>query len=144
MRRWGYIDNTQSVNCDCGEPQTMANLLDCRLLDEPYSTRRPHHRHRKGKCVCPDVTTQCVKDTREEAMMSILLEFVLTQMPFCNPRRERRVVCCIRNTSLFYFGFYGMDVICRCVLTYLGHWLLLEHRPCMSCFPFHVIVTFEL
>ena len=27
MRRWGYIDKTQSVNCDCGEPQTMAHLL---------------------------------------------------------------------------------------------------------------------
>ena len=24
---WGYIDHTQSVNCDCGEPQTMAHLL---------------------------------------------------------------------------------------------------------------------
>ena len=34
MRRWGYIDDTQSVNCDCGEPQTMAHLLCCRLLDE--------------------------------------------------------------------------------------------------------------
>ena len=35
MRRWGYIDNTQYVNCGCGEPQTMAHLLYCRLLDEP-------------------------------------------------------------------------------------------------------------
>ena len=34
MRRRGYIDDTQSVNCDCGEPQTMAHLLCCRLLDE--------------------------------------------------------------------------------------------------------------
>ena len=38
LRRWGYIDNTQSVNCDCGEPQTMAHLLCCRLLDEPLKT----------------------------------------------------------------------------------------------------------
>ena len=37
MRIWGYIDNTQLVNCDCGEPQTMAHLLCCRLLDEPCS-----------------------------------------------------------------------------------------------------------
>ena len=37
MRRWGYIDNTQSDNYDCGEPQTMAHLLCCRLLDEPCS-----------------------------------------------------------------------------------------------------------
>ena len=35
MKRWGYIDNTQSVNSDCGELQTMAHLLCCRLLDEP-------------------------------------------------------------------------------------------------------------
>ena len=36
--RWRYIDNTQSYNCDCGEPQTMAHLLCCRLLDEPCSS----------------------------------------------------------------------------------------------------------
>ena len=34
MRRWGYLDDTESVDCDCGEPQTMAHLLSCRLLDE--------------------------------------------------------------------------------------------------------------
>ncbi|KAI0239736.1 hypothetical protein LSAT2_009540 [Lamellibrachia satsuma] len=34
MRRWGYIDDTQSLNCNCGELQTMAHLLCCRLLDE--------------------------------------------------------------------------------------------------------------
>ena len=34
MRRWGYLDDAQSVDCDCGEPQTMAHLLSCRLLDE--------------------------------------------------------------------------------------------------------------
>ena len=34
MRRWGYLDDAQSVDCDCGEPQTMAPLLSCRLLDE--------------------------------------------------------------------------------------------------------------
>ena len=34
MRRWGYLDDSQSVDCDCGEPQTMAHLLSCRLLDE--------------------------------------------------------------------------------------------------------------
>ena len=32
MRRWGYLDDDQSVDCDCGEPQTMAHLLSCRLL----------------------------------------------------------------------------------------------------------------
>ena len=34
MRRWGYLDDAQSVDCDCGEPQTMAHILSCRLLDE--------------------------------------------------------------------------------------------------------------
>ena len=34
MRRWGYLDDSQSVDCDCGEPQTMAHLFSCRLLDE--------------------------------------------------------------------------------------------------------------
>ena len=34
MRRWGYLDDAQSVDCDCGEPHTMAHLLSCRLLDE--------------------------------------------------------------------------------------------------------------
>ena len=34
MRRWGYLDDAQSVDCDCGEPQTMAHLLSCPLLDE--------------------------------------------------------------------------------------------------------------
>ena len=34
MRRCGYLDNAQSVDCDCGEPHTMAHLLSCRLLDE--------------------------------------------------------------------------------------------------------------
>ena len=31
-RKWGYLDDTQSVDCDCGEPQAMAHLLSCRLL----------------------------------------------------------------------------------------------------------------
>ena len=34
MRTWGYLDDAQSVDCYCGEPQTMAHLLSCRLLDE--------------------------------------------------------------------------------------------------------------
>ena len=34
MRRWDFLDDAQSVDCDCGEPQTMAHLLFCHLLDE--------------------------------------------------------------------------------------------------------------
>ena len=34
MRRCGYLEGAQSVDCDCVEPQPMAHLLYCRLLDE--------------------------------------------------------------------------------------------------------------
>ena len=34
MMRWGYLDDAQSVDCDCREPQTMAHLLSCHLLDD--------------------------------------------------------------------------------------------------------------
>ena len=47
MRRWGYIDNTQSVNC--GEPQAMAHC--CRLLDEPYITVAQRAKARKWQYV---------------------------------------------------------------------------------------------
>ena len=43
MRRWSYLDDAQSVDCDCGEPQTMAHLLSCRLLD--------------GACTADDLAT---------------------------------------------------------------------------------------
>ena len=43
MRRWGYLDDAQSVDCDCWEPQTMVHILFCRLLDEA--------------CTADDVTT---------------------------------------------------------------------------------------
>ena len=51
----GYIDNTQSVICDCGETQPMAHLPG-----------RPHHRHREGNGMCPHVATTCLKDRREK------------------------------------------------------------------------------
>ena len=37
MMRWGYLDDAQSVDCDCGEPKTMAHLLSM------PSTRRGLH-----------------------------------------------------------------------------------------------------
>ena len=68
MRRWAYIDNTQSVNCDCCEPQTMPPPL------LPATWRallpgRPHHCHREGDGMCLDVTTPCVNDTSEEVYL---------------------------------------------------------------------------
>ena len=76
MRRWSYIDNTQSVNCDCGEPQTMPHLLCCWLLDEPSIASRktsPHNRQREGKGVCPEVATHCVKDTTEQDLRTLFI-----------------------------------------------------------------------
>ena len=34
MKRWGYLDDAQSLDCDCGEPQMMAHLLSCGVLYE--------------------------------------------------------------------------------------------------------------
>ena len=48
MRRWGYLDDAQSVDCDCGEPQTMAHLLSCRLLDEGGQKHAPA----SGRTLC--------------------------------------------------------------------------------------------
>ena len=46
MRSWGYLDDAQTVDCDCGEPQTMAHLLPCRLLDEACTA--DHRRTGRG------------------------------------------------------------------------------------------------
>ena len=35
-------------------------------LISPAPPLRPHHLHREGKGVCPNVATHCVKDTRKE------------------------------------------------------------------------------
>ena len=50
MRRWGYLDDAQSVDCDCGEPHTI----------------RPGRSDRAGKDIRPQVGENCVKDTTEE------------------------------------------------------------------------------
>ena len=58
MRKWGYLDDAQSVDCDCREPQTMAHLLSCRLLDEACTA--------DDLAMRPQVGEHCVKDTTEE------------------------------------------------------------------------------
>ena len=65
MRRWGYLDDAQSVDCDCGEPQTMAHLLSCRLLDE-VSTADDLATVTERADMRPQVGENCVKDTTEE------------------------------------------------------------------------------
>ena len=66
MRRWGYLDDAQSVDCDCGEPQTMAHLLSCRLLDEACTADDLATVTERAKGMRPQVGKNCVKDTKEE------------------------------------------------------------------------------
>ena len=51
MRRCGYLDDAQSVDCDWGDL---------------YGWRRPGHSDRAGKGMRPQVGENCVKDTTEE------------------------------------------------------------------------------
>ena len=73
MMRWGYLDDAQSVDCDCGEPQTMAQPP---LLP---STRRGLHGWWPGHSdtgMRPQVgENNCVKDTKEEVHASVHLRF---------------------------------------------------------------------
>ena len=67
MGRWGYLDDAQSVDCDCGEPHTMAHLPSCRLLGEAgMADDLPGHSDRAGKDKRPQVRENCMKDTTEE------------------------------------------------------------------------------
>ena len=65
MRRWGYLDDAQSVDCDRGEPQTMAHLLSCRLLDEAC-TADDLATVTERATACARKWENCVKDTKEE------------------------------------------------------------------------------
>ena len=68
MMRWGYYIISrwrQSVECDCGEPQTMAHLLSCRLLDEACTADDLATVTERVKA-CPQMGEHCVKDTKEE------------------------------------------------------------------------------
>ena len=40
MRRWGYLDDAQSVDCDCEEPQTIAHLSSIHVLDVSLQIRK--------------------------------------------------------------------------------------------------------
>ena len=71
MMRWGYIDNTHSVNYDCRERLTMAHLLCCRLLDDRCSqkTSSPSHSGQR-RVPTGEVAMQCVKDTKYEVHLT--------------------------------------------------------------------------
>ena len=68
MRRWGYLDEAQSVDCDCGEPQTMAHPLSCRLLDETCTAEDLSTVTERAKACAPAAPNGnfFVKDTKEE------------------------------------------------------------------------------
>ena len=62
-RRWGYIDNTH---------QSTATVENCKQWLTASATGylallpgRPHHHHREGKCMCPDVATPCAREGHE-------------------------------------------------------------------------------
>ena len=71
MRRWGYLDDAQSVDCDCGEPQTMAHLLSWPPTRRGLYGWRPGHSDRAGKGMRPQVGEHYVKDTTEEESSAI-------------------------------------------------------------------------
>ena len=100
-RRLGYIDNTQSVNCDCGELQAMAHLLCLRLLDEPCAPEDLigiTERAAAGKGVCPEVSKCCVKDTRDKAATQRTVQ--RCSIPFRALRRGQRMSSgCFRHNS---------------------------------------------
>ena len=56
------LDDAQLVDCDCGEPHTMAHLLSRHLLDEACTER--------AMACGPQVGETCVKDTTEEELRS--------------------------------------------------------------------------
>ena len=66
IMRWCYLDDAQSVDCDCGEPQTMAHLLSCRLLDEACTTDDKATVTKRAKACVGKWEKNCVKDTKEE------------------------------------------------------------------------------
>ena len=76
MRRWGYLDDAPSVDCDCGEPQAMAHLLSCRLLDEACTADDLATETERAKtCARPQVGENCVKDMKEEEKIRQIIIF---------------------------------------------------------------------
>ena len=66
MRRWGYLDDAHSVDCDCGEPHTMAHLLSCRLPDEACTADDLARVTERANACARKWEKNGVKDTKEE------------------------------------------------------------------------------
>ena len=69
--RWAYLDDAQSVDCYCGERQTIAHLLSCRLLYETCTVDDLATVTDQAKACRPQVGENCAKDTTEEEITSI-------------------------------------------------------------------------
>ena len=55
-------------------------LLSSRYLWLVAIPRRPHHRHRAGKGIWPEVATHCVKDTREKVAICPITSYIDLEM----------------------------------------------------------------
>ena len=69
-RRWGYLNDAHSVDCDCGERQTIAHLLSRRLLYETCTADDLATVTDRAKACRPQVGENCAKDTTEEDIAS--------------------------------------------------------------------------
>ena len=78
MRRWGYLDDAQTVDCDCGEPQPMALLLSCRLLDEACTADNLDTVTERAKACA----RKCVEIGRQNKYVMLVTAFLFSSEPF--------------------------------------------------------------
>ena len=110
MRKWGYLDDAQSVDCDCGEPQTMAHLLSCRLLDEACTAddlatvieRAKACAHASGRTLCEGHDRRIVtKATSDQFKCNLILFNVLlpldTVSSFLSVKEKKSIETASRN-----------------------------------------------
>ena len=64
----GYLDDAQSVDCDCGEQHTMGHLLSCRLLDEACTADDLATVTERAMACAWQVGETCVKDMKGEEL----------------------------------------------------------------------------
>ena len=106
MRRWGYLDDAQSVDCDCGEPQTVAHLLSCRLLDEACTAvdlaTVTYRAHASGRTLCEGHERrrrhECYDSCRQVSIIIFLQRWL--RHPFVQPNEV---------ISLQAFGIGGRE-----------------------------------
>ena len=106
MRRWGYLDDAQSVDCDCGEPQTMAHLLSCRLLHEACTADDLATVTDRAKA-CARKWENIVWRTRKKK--KVIYECIIDIL---NSRRLAVCNCnCQYYRTKFYFGIWCINKV---------------------------------